>query len=526
MSSQIDQLEEYAKCAASKWHFIMHYCLMNVPDKGATPFTDWLHQKQLIPIIEANNRLIILKARQLGISWFVCAIVLWYMTFVPGARVGLFSRREPDASDLLRNRVRFMWSHLPDFLRLSLDKDSDVLLTFPDNLSAVHAFPSDPDAGSSYTFSLVILDEMAKMENARDLLTAVLPTVEHGKLIGLSSARGMKNTFAETYWKARRGENQFVPIFIPYNVVPGRTKQWWANTTKDFPGWLAFQEYPKTETEAFLTAGTCLFDLKKLEAMPVEPPSEVYDDISIYRDYNDTHKYVFGLDTALGVENRDFICGQMIDETAGEVAAKFRTRMPIEEIDEPLHNLLLRYGSPQIIIEEQPHGRMVVKGLRALGYPLSRIYHRAKGRPCFHTGAANRAQILTQIAIAVRTEVLTIFSEETIDEFKGFGWNEDKERFESLTGNDDEVMSMALAYELIEHSSLPFQNTEPISYIGRAPNEIVDVNWAKSDPMKGIEIVVCPTCEREGIVFNPTTQSYDVCTACRGLGSYGRKVHV
>lgn len=525
-TTQMQQLDEYARCAADKWYFIINYCLLNIPGKGASPFEDWLHQKQLVHLVDQYNRIIILKARQLGISWLICGIALWYAMFVPGSRVGLFSRREPDASDLLRNRVRFMWSRLPDFLRLGIDKDSDVLLTFPDNLSAVHAFPSDPDAGSSYTFNLVILDEMAKMENARDLLTAVLPTAEHGTLIGLSSARGMKNTFAETYWKARRGENQFVPLFIPYNVVPGRTREWWINTTKDFPGWLALQEYPKTETEAFLTAGTCLFDLSKLEVMPIEPPTEVYSDIQIFRDYDPAHKYVVGLDTALGVENRDFICAQVIDETTGQQAAKFRTRMPIEEIDGPLYDLLLRYGSPMIIIEEQPHGRLVVKALRERGYPLSRIYHRSKGKPCFYTNAPNRTQILTQLAISVRTDVLTIFSEETIDEFKGFGWNEDKERFESLTGNDDEVMAMALAYELVENSTISFEHAEPVSYIKGPTDDIVDVDWSKANPFEGIEVVVCTTCEREGIVYNPATQQHDICLNCRGLGVFGRKVHV
>ncbi len=62
---------EYAHCAADKWYFIRTYCKIRDPQdgRGIVPIDDWPHLHQLIEIIESNDRVIVLKARQLGITW-------------------------------------------------------------------------------------------------------------------------------------------------------------------------------------------------------------------------------------------------------------------------------------------------------------------------------------------------------------------------------------------------------------------------------------------------------------------------
>lgn len=514
------EMREYTRCAKDPAYFIFKYCKVNIPGKGIVSMEDWLHQRQLIEIIITNDRVIILKARQLGISWLLGGgLALWFALFVPGSNVGIFSRKENDASDLLRNRCRVMLMHLPPFLQLALGKDNDIELEFPDNNSHIRAFPADADSGSSYTFNLVIMDEMAKMEHAEDLLTAILPTVEHGKLVCLSSARGMKNTFAKTYWNAKRGLNEFVPLFIPYNVLPGRDRTWWKRITSNFPGWKALQEYPSTQEEAFLTAGECLFDMYKLNDMTTETPMMGMHDCQIWRTYDPSHVYWVGVDTALGIAGGDYICAQFIDATTGEHVAKFRTQKPIEEFGDLLYDILMAYGEPKVIVEEQPVGRMVVKDLRSRGYSKHKIYHRGPERPCFHTGPTNRGEVLEGLASAVRQDKFTTFSEDTLDEFKGFGWNGDKNRFEAMSGHDDEVMSLAITWWFLNEAPPEWEEQAPTSYIGGLETDIYDVDWSKSNPMKGLEVVVCTTCGGERIAINPWTERMEKCTMCHGLGS-------
>ncbi len=521
MSSDIShEMQEYTRCVADPSYFIFKYCKVNIPGLGLVTMEDWLHQKQLVELVQLHDRIIILKSRQVGVSWLLGGgLSLWYALFVPGSNVGIFSRKENDASDLLRNRARVMLLNLPPFLQLPLGKDNDIELSFPANNSHIRAFPADADSGSSYTFNLVIMDEMSKMEHAEDLLTSILPTVEHGKLVCLSTARGMKNTFARTYWNAVKGLNEFIPTFIPYNVLPGRDKAWWKRITANFPGWKALQEYPSSATEAFLIAGECLFDVYKLNAMTPESPMMGMHDCQLYRLYDPEHTYAVGVDTALGIAGGDFICAQFIDITTGEHVCKFRTQMPIEEFGDALYDLLEAYGEPKVIVEEQPVGRMVVKDLRTRGYPKHKIYHRGPDRPCFHTGTTNRGEILESIASAVRMDKLTIYSEDTIDEFKGFGWNGDKSRFEAMSGHDDEVMAMAITWYLITDAPPDWEPVTPVSYINRGETVIYDVDWSKSEPMRGLEVVVCSTCEGQRICVNEFTNTMEKCTTCHGLGS-------
>jgi hypothetical protein len=57
---------------------------LQIEDKaagGLIPFKLWGFQKELIEMLKANDRLVVLKARQLGITWVVLAHALYSGTF-------------------------------------------------------------------------------------------------------------------------------------------------------------------------------------------------------------------------------------------------------------------------------------------------------------------------------------------------------------------------------------------------------------------------------------------------------------
>ncbi len=60
----------------------------------------------------ASRKLVILKARQLGISWLCLSYALWLMLFQAPATILLFSLREEEAKELLW-RLRGMYERLP-----------------------------------------------------------------------------------------------------------------------------------------------------------------------------------------------------------------------------------------------------------------------------------------------------------------------------------------------------------------------------------------------------------------------------
>ena len=168
------------------------------------PFHLWDAQCALLADILTERLLLILKARQLGISWLVCAYALWLCLFRSGRVVLMFSMGQAEANELLR-RVTVMYYRLPAELRAVLPqvvKENTGELAWA-NGSRVQSLPATKNAGSSYTASLVILDEFAKAQWATELYTAVKPTIDGGgKMIILSSAQGTGNLFHELYWPA------------------------------------------------------------------------------------------------------------------------------------------------------------------------------------------------------------------------------------------------------------------------------------------------------------------------------------
>lgn len=220
---------------------------------GTMPFHLWDAQRELLSAVETEPRLLILKARQLGITWLVCAYALHLCLFKPNRLVLTFSIGQEEANEMMR-RITAMYDRLPDAMKAAhpVKKCNTEEITWQ-NGSAIHALPSRKSAGSGYTASLIILDEFAKNENASKLYAAVKPTIDGGgKMIILSTANGAGNLFHDMVTKAQQGLSRFAFRFLPWQARPGRDASWYAGVAADAETMaLMRQEYPETPDEAF-----------------------------------------------------------------------------------------------------------------------------------------------------------------------------------------------------------------------------------------------------------------------------------
>lgn len=483
-----DPQTEYLRCATDPWYFITQYGWVQDRQKGDIPFEAWPHLELLVTLIQQEDRLCILKARQLGVTWVFVGLTLWYGLFQPNANVVVFSKTGREAIKF-GTRVKFMYSKLPEFLQLPMGKANEDLITFPTMGSELNFLPPAPGTGRSESASLVILDEWAFQEYAEENLTAILPIVEYGKLVGISTANGMVNTFAETYFKAKKAENSFLPVFFPWTFRPGRTQEDIDKVASDLPGFMVHQEYPLYEHEAFVASGTCLFDVPTLRNMPVTTGTP-HGLAEIWHPPADGRRYGAGIDTAYAGKSGDYSVCTIVDEFGNQVA-KLRTQSPLESFAEEAFKLLQAYGFPRLAIEVQGQGLLVHKvmvdkqfgnGKQKAQYPKSRIFHRSKNNPGWHTGNRNRDVMLGDLEIGVRQGDIAINSSETVEEFLSFGRNPKNDKFEALTGHDDEVMSFALAWQMIlaggaSMSSHEMRNRPYIHYVDRKRGRKDDVAW-------------------------------------------------
>ena len=254
-----DQMPELARCYRDAAHFIDSYCqIYDVTAEGWIPFKLWPAQRDVIDCLINNRLVVILKARQLGLTWLLLGYALWMMIFHPIATVLLFSRRDTESMYLLGDdRLRGMYSRLPEWLRAGDVETSDSAHEWQLNgKSVARAFPTS--AGDSYTASLAIVDEADLVPDLNRLMNAVKPTIDGGgQMVLLSRADKShpQSEFKAIYRAAKTGSNGWAAVFLPWHVRPERTPQWYDLQRRDIQSRTGalddlHQQYPETDVEA------------------------------------------------------------------------------------------------------------------------------------------------------------------------------------------------------------------------------------------------------------------------------------
>lgn len=255
-------------------YYIAEY--VHIEDKDAAevivPFDLWPAQRELLGSIHSNRLNIILKARQLGVTWLTLAYASWCLLCNAGWLIIALSRTEDEAKELVR-RLTVILSHMPALLREDCKENEQwrgikyksttlsIDVIFPDGrISTFKAFPSSSGAGRSFTANVLILDEWAFQQAAEQIWLSVYPTINRptgGKVIGLSTIeRG--TLFEQLYLDAHEGKNNFNALFLAWDADPRRTAQWYEQTKRDL-GDLIMQEYPATVSEALTIPGGSFF---------------------------------------------------------------------------------------------------------------------------------------------------------------------------------------------------------------------------------------------------------------------------
>jgi tetratricopeptide (TPR) repeat protein len=81
-------------------------------------FVLWPSQLPVARALVEHLLVVILKARQLGMTWLVLAYALWLMLFKPAATVLLFSRRDDEAIVMLDEKIADEGEDMPSLLSL------------------------------------------------------------------------------------------------------------------------------------------------------------------------------------------------------------------------------------------------------------------------------------------------------------------------------------------------------------------------------------------------------------------------
>lgn len=378
-----DQVAEWLTCSESPLYFIDNYCyIYDATERTWIPFKLWKEQARTLKTLSLKRLVIILKARQLGITWLALGYALWLMLFRPAVTILLFSRRDDEAVYLLGSeRLQGMYSRLPSWLQASSVVLSNAHEWALSNGSIARAFPTS--AGDSYTASLVIIDEADLAPDLGQVLNAVKPTIDGGGqmvMLSRSDNKAPESQFKLIYKAAKMGLNGWTAVFLPWFVRPNRDKKWYEEQKADILHRTKslddlHQQYPASDVEALaartmdkrippeVLAGVykemmaCL-----LENLPKKAPH--LPKLELFVPPSPGRTYVIGADPAEGNPTSDNSSLTILDTVTGEEVASLAGTFEPAVFASYIKQLSEYYNDAAALPERNNHGHAVILWLR------------------------------------------------------------------------------------------------------------------------------------------------------------------
>jgi len=375
-------------------------------------------------------RIIILKARQLGMSTLVQAYLLWRAITRPNSGGLVVAHLEDPAGELF-GKIELMYENLPKPMYDELESIRDTKKKgkklawsgvpggFQLNSLLYVDTARNLSLGRGQTFQTVHLSELAFYDYPEQImfgLNQAVPTKPNTTVIIESTANGMGNYFHKRWLKAKEGNGYWIPLFLPWTDDPeyrlpvpedfkltveerklkrkhgiDNEQIMWRRISieDDCDGDVEKfkQENPIDEDEAFLISGTPYFDRASLNRYEhgLKPPIKEGDielenghpvlnefengPWRIWKSPVDGVSYVIGADVA-GGGAKDFSTAHVVDPATLEVVATYRAKVDPHQFARQLKWAGLAYNKALLAVERNGEGRAtVLKLVNDLHYP-------------------------------------------------------------------------------------------------------------------------------------------------------------
>jgi hypothetical protein len=172
-------------------------------------------------------RVIILKARQLGVSTYTAARLLHQTITKPGLRTIIIGHERRASSNLFEIVKRF-FDFLPEGIKPSVGTSNAESLVF-DRLDSgyIVTVATGEGTGRSATAQLLHASEAAFWADLPLQMASLMQTVPDlpGTEIIIESTANGYNDFHSLWRKAETGESEFMPIFLPWSLDPGYRRE-------------------------------------------------------------------------------------------------------------------------------------------------------------------------------------------------------------------------------------------------------------------------------------------------------------
>ena len=454
-------------------------------------------------------RAIILKARQQGISTYCAGRVFWKTYFTPHAR-SVVMAHDSATSDALFNMSRNIIKNMNPKFRPNEVKSNakEIVISAPhfkkdtSNEKPVSSYrlytAGSPEAGRGTTPTIAHLSEVAFWTHDEKILAGLFQGISEApgtEVILESTANGAMGEFYRLWKGAIEGENEYLPLFLPWFVTPEYYRDppesfersseedllvenhglsdgqlYWRRLKIAEGGELKFrQEYPATPDEAFITAGSSVFDASKVaRLLPVEPEKKFVFDFEasawepsnegnlLIWDYPDwDSNYIVAADVALGV-GQDYSTAVVLDTDRKVIGLYRDNHIDPSKFGDLLFYLGRYYNNALLTVESNSMGVATLSRLTQMNYvnlykqtKISSISKEEGTTPGFRTTQVTKPHIIGNLKNAVENDDIWIGSKTIIQELKDY-ISTPSGKTEAAPGcYDDTIMATAIALETL-----------------------------------------------------------------------------
>jgi hypothetical protein len=368
------------------------------------------------------------------------------------------------------DKIKVILNNLPDWMYLCDFKTNRAHKIVLSNGSSVESIARSENAGRSLSVALLVIDEAAIIRGMEEMWKGLKSTTSTGgKIIALSTPKGIGNWFHKTYTEAREGANEWYPLLVNWwecpeysydiednvNVPGGKTSSWFKSFTKDMTPMQIRQEL-LTE---FLETGDTYFDSQTLKscldgARDPERKEGYTKSFWIWFDPHPNSKYLISADCASGAGD-DFSTFHVIDLNHMIVVAEFREKVYPDVFAEILIETAQKYNNAWIAPENASIGSVTCFNIKNAGYNnlvfltkefklvdrwIAEYNGILPGVPC---DVRNRAAMIAKLEEYLRKKQITVFSNRLVNEMYTFAVINGKAQ--AIKGcNDDLVMALAI----------------------------------------------------------------------------------
>jgi hypothetical protein len=480
------------------------------------------------PDWEAGNpiRHVVLKARQQGISTCIDSLLFQDTATHKNVRSQIISHDEDSTSHLF-SMVKLFYDMLPDGLKPMQRYSNKRELVFenPDQATRSDrpglrsrlsvAYAKNIRAGRSKTLKHVHGSEAPLYGDLVSLRTGIeqsVPFLPRTSIVWEGTANGFGTPFHRLYEAAKRGENGYKAIFIPWYIHPeysltfasDEARKTFLDTLTDDPEsgspltarksykltdeqlhWrqekiktfdtveLFWQEYPENDIECFLTSGQHVFPVRRLRELLAlcKPPkwrgelTEREDGAILFRDDpqgrlrlwelpQPEHIYGIGGDVAEGLAGGDFSAGVVLDLTTYSVVGLWHGRIDPDLFSDELYRLGWYFNEAVIGVEINKYDTAITTLKKRYG----NVFYRTVLSPTdpsvevqklgWLTDTKSKQRMENDLRAALRDESLFLPSQEAVEELLSYVVHDDGSTGANVSCYDDIAIALMIALQV------------------------------------------------------------------------------